>query len=72
VEEERIGQSFIKSGVIEAEYSGIYGAVRDARELSDYDLWFMPVEEFTETIIADAERFVARMEQYLREVGAIG
>jgi uncharacterized protein (UPF0332 family) len=64
-------QSFIRSGVIEAEYSDIYGAVRDARELSDYDLWFMPVEEFTETIIADAERFVSRMEQYLRKVGAI-
>jgi len=31
----------------------------------------MPAEEFTETIIADAERFVARMEQYLRRVGAI-
>ncbi|MFQ5813415.1 MAG: HEPN domain-containing protein [Anaerolineae bacterium] len=26
-------QSFIKSGIIEAEYSGIYGAARDAREL---------------------------------------
>jgi uncharacterized protein (UPF0332 family) len=65
-------QSFIKASIIEAEYSDIYGAARDARELSDYDLWFMPVEEFTETIIADAERFVARMEQYLREVGAIG
>ena len=39
--------------------------------MSDYDLWFMPVEEFTETIIADAEGFVARMERYLREVGAI-
>jgi len=65
------GQSFIKPGVIEAEYSGIYGAVRDARELSDYELWFMPAEEFTETIIADADRFVARMERYLREVGAV-
>jgi uncharacterized protein (UPF0332 family) len=64
-------QSFIKAGVIEAEYSDIYGAARDARELSDYELWFMPAEEFTETIIADAERFVARMEQYLREVGTI-
>jgi len=28
-------------------------------------------EDFTETIIADAERFVVRMERYLREVGAI-
>jgi uncharacterized protein (UPF0332 family) len=64
-------QSFIKAGVIEAEYSDIYGAARDARELSDYELWFMPAEEFTETIIADAERFVARIEQYLREVGTI-
>jgi uncharacterized protein (UPF0332 family) len=26
-------QSFIRSGIIEAEYSDIYGAVRDAREL---------------------------------------
>ena len=32
----------------------------------------MPAEEFTETIIADAEEFVARMERYLREVGATG
>jgi uncharacterized protein (UPF0332 family) len=62
-------QSFIKAGVIEAEYSDIYGAARDARELSDYELWFMPAEEFTETIIADAERFVARMERYLGELG---
>ena len=54
-------QAFIKSDVIETEYSDIYGATRDARELSDYELWFMPVEEFAETIIADAERFVARM-----------
>ena len=65
-------QSFIKLGVIEAEYSDIYGAARDARELSDYELWFMPAEEFTETVIADAEKFVARMERYLREVGATG
>jgi len=65
-------QSFIKLGVIEAEYSDIYGAARDARELSDYELWFMPAEEFTETVIADAEKFVARMEWYLREVGATG
>ena len=65
-------QSFIKLGVIEAEYSDIYGAARDARELSDYELWFMPAEEFTETVIADAERFVVRMERYLREVGATG
>jgi len=64
-------QFFVKPSVIEAEYSDICSAVRDARELSDYELWFMPAEEFTETIIADAQRFVARMERYLREMGAI-
>ena len=63
-------QFFIKPSIIEVEYSDIYGAARDARELSDYELWFMPAEEFTETIIADAKRFVARMERYLRGVGA--
>ena len=40
--------------------------------MSDYELWFMPVEEFAEAIITDAEKFVARMEWYLREVGATG
>jgi uncharacterized protein (UPF0332 family) len=60
-------QFFIKPGIIEKEYSDIYGAARDARELSDYELWFLPAEEFTKTIIADAETFVARMEQYLQE-----
>jgi len=64
-------QFFIKPSVIEVEYSDIYGAARDARELSDYELWFMPAEEFAETIIADAEKFVVRMERYLRKVGAI-
>ncbi len=64
-------QFFIKPSIIEVGYSDIYSAARDARELSDYELWFMPAEEFTETIIADAERFVARIERYLREVGAI-
>jgi uncharacterized protein (UPF0332 family) len=62
---------FVKPSIIEVEYSDIYGAARDARELSDYELWFMPAEEFTEIVVVDAERFVARMERYLREVGAI-
>jgi uncharacterized protein (UPF0332 family) len=65
-------QFFIKPSVIEVEYSDIYGAIRDARELSDYELWFMLAEEFAETIVADAEKFVARMERYLRKAGEIG
>ncbi|MFQ5813417.1 MAG: hypothetical protein ACE5I2_09570 [Anaerolineae bacterium] len=36
-----------------------------ADELRDLD------EKVTADLLADAERFVARMEQYLREVGAI-
>jgi len=65
------GQFFVKTGLIEIEYSDIYAAAREARELSDYDLLYMPVEEFTQKTIADAEHFVTRMEQYLRGIGTI-
>ena len=64
-------QFFVRTGIIETEYSDIYGAVMDARELSDYDLQFTPASGYAETLVADAERFVARMVRYLRQVGAI-
>jgi len=66
------GEFLIKPGAIEAEYGRIYSRARKAREKHDYDLdavW--PSTEEAEQIVADAERFVARVERYLCEEGAI-
>lgn len=66
------GEFLIKPGTIEAEYGKMYSRARKAREKHDYDLdavW--PSREEAEQIVADAERFVARMERYLRREGAI-
>jgi len=66
------GEFLIKPGTIEAEYGKMYSRARKAREKHDYDLdavW--PSREEAEQIVADAERFVARVERYLRREGAI-
>ncbi|MBM3130990.1 MAG: HEPN domain-containing protein [Chloroflexi bacterium] len=64
------GQFFVKTKLIELEYNAIYVRVRESRELSDYERGFVPMADFANDKIEDAEKFVARMEKYLREVGA--
>jgi uncharacterized protein (UPF0332 family) len=66
------GEFLVKPGLIEAKYGEIYSRARKERERHDYDLdapW--PLAEDAGQVVADAERFVARIERYLREVGAI-
>jgi len=65
------GQFFVKPGLIEVEYSDTFKNVREARELSDYDLVFLPAEKLTQTRLAGAGRFVARVETYLKTTGWI-
>ncbi len=65
-------QYLVKPGHIEPEYSKIYGRARRLREDYDYADELEDLDEkVTADLLADAERFVARMERYLREVGAI-
>jgi len=62
----------IKPGSIEAEFGQIYSRARKAREEQDYDLEAAPLTApEAERAVADAERFLARLERHLREVGAI-
>lgn len=65
------GQYFIKNKTIEAEYNDIYVRLRESRELSDYERGFVPMADFASARIEQAEKFVARMEKYLRDVGAV-
>ena len=64
-------QFLVKSGHIEPEYSKIYARSRRLREDYDYADELRDLDEkVTTDLLADAEKFVARMERYLREVGA--
>ena len=63
---------FVKPGVLEPEYGRIYSRARKAREEQDYDLEAAPLTaEEADHIVADAERFLVRLERYLREADAI-
>jgi uncharacterized protein (UPF0332 family) len=61
----------VKPGLIEPEYGRILTSARKARETSDYSDRIELDEETTQHIVADADRFVARMEEYLASVGAL-
>ena len=65
------GQYFIKAGLIEPEYGRILTKARKARESGDYADRIELDEEATRRIVAEADRFVARMEEYLAGVGAL-
>ena len=63
---------FVRGGEIEPEYAHILGRAQSLRQEADY------AEDADEsdmvnaqTLVADAQIFVARMERYLRGVGAI-
>ena len=61
---------FIREKRIEEEYKDIFIRAKQERELADYKFKKYTDEE-AQKILADCERFIARMEQYLRDVGAI-
>jgi uncharacterized protein (UPF0332 family) len=62
-------QSFVKPGLIEAEYSDIYGSLMDDRHVSDYDMDTKIEPERAESDVESARKFVARIETYLRQEG---
>ena len=65
------GQYLIKPGLIEPEYGRILTSARKAREISDYADQLELDEEAARRIVADADRFVARMEEYLTNAGVL-
>lgn len=66
------GEFLVKPRHVEPEFGRIYTRARQAREEQDYDLDAAPLTpEDAEQIVSEAERFVARIERYLREAGAI-
>jgi uncharacterized protein (UPF0332 family) len=60
-------QFFVKPGIIEPEYSEIFGSLMDDRHVSDYDMDTRIGIERAESDVQGARRFVAQIEGYLRE-----
>ncbi len=61
----------IKRGHLEATYGKLFLLLRKSREDSDYNDRVTVTEEMARQRLSDAERFVTRLERYLREVKAI-
>ena len=64
-------QHFVKTGVIEVEYSDFYGAVMEDHHKGDYDELEVLDHEVAERDLNRAERFVACIEERLRGMGAL-
>jgi uncharacterized protein (UPF0332 family)/predicted nucleotidyltransferase len=65
--EAALNEFLVKPGLIEPEFGDIHRRLRQRREDSDYKPDFTPSAAETTGIIRDAERFVTRIEQLLRE-----
>lgn len=61
-------QHFVKTGLIEPEYSDTYGQSMDERHNADYDLETLSYETASENL-ENAARFIARIERFLTEQG---
>ena len=61
-------EHFVKTGLIEAEYSRLYGATMDDRHLGDYSFEELTHEK-AQRDLEWAEHFVKRIVQALQEIG---
>jgi uncharacterized protein len=62
-------EHFVRPGIIEPEYSDIYGEAFDARQISDYDMTGVLEPAEAAKTLMNARKFVARIEAYMAEVG---
>lgn len=62
-------QHFVKPGIIESEYSSIYGRTMEDRHTGDYEVSLLMDPQIADDDLRDARRFVGRIERHLREEG---
>ena len=62
-------EHFVKPGLIEAEFSDTYGEAFDVRLIADYEIVGTTDEAQAREVLQNARRFVARIADYLAEVG---
>lgn len=64
-----LSQFLVAPGLVEEEYKDIYHALFKARGYSDYEPRYKPSQAEALQLLGDAERFVRRMEKFLRDQG---
>ena len=60
------GLEFVKNGEIGEEYASMISTVEERRERADYDVYYDPTRYEAEKIIADAKRFLERIEEAIK------
>lgn len=65
------GEHFVKTGIFESAYAKMLSQAFDSRLDSDYDIVYIPECATVEAIQQDAQQFVAKIEAYLQQVGAL-
>ena len=60
------GLHLVKTGKIEKEFARILTAEQEDREISDYDIHIEIEQDTAQKRVADAEKFLKRIEEYLR------
>lgn len=66
------GLHFVKPGLIEKEYQGVLVDAKELREDSDYEERVIIAQKDAECVVADAQRFIERIEQLLGEIEKSG
>jgi len=61
-------QKYVKTGLVEAEFSDVYGRAFDSRNWGDYEREKFPDRVNVERTLAGADRFVERIEQLIAEL----
>lgn len=64
-------QYFVKPGHFDVEYSRIYERVMNDRHIGDYAVTESIAPQQADVDLKDAQRFVARIERYLKEAGKV-
>ena len=60
------GLHLVKTGKIEKEFARILTAEQEDREISEYDIHIEIEQDTAQKRVADAEKFLKRIEEYLR------
>jgi uncharacterized protein (UPF0332 family) len=66
----QFGLQFVNEGLIEELYATSLAKAETRREKADYDIYYVPSEEEAESVIEDAERFLERINEAIRDIDA--
>jgi uncharacterized protein (UPF0332 family) len=64
----QFGLQFVNEGLIEEWYAKSLTKAQTRREKADYDIYYEPSNEEVESVLEDAEKFLARIHVAIREI----